>query len=274
VVQRLKFFLHLLFSQSLPGKGKINLNTGKMNCIIIDDEKHCIKTLTSLLETNFREVKILATCLDSTKAYDLIQQHKPDFIFLDIEMPLLNGFDLLSKFGTLYFDVIFTTAYDSYAIKAIKYSALDYLLKPIGKEDLAAAIEKIKNKQSSISKAQVQMATAVHNRQLPDTIALPTTEGLTFAHVNDIVYCTADGSYTRTYMTDKSEIILSKTLGDVDELLTEYSFFRIHHSTLINLKQVKKYIKGDGGEVIMSNGKSLLVARTRKTDFLNVFMRF
>jgi two-component system LytT family response regulator len=245
-----------------------------MKCIIIDDEKHCIKTLTNLLETNFSEVNILATCMDSTKAYDLIQLHKPDFIFLDIEMPLLNGFDLLSKFDHLDFEVIFTTAYDSYAIKAIKYSALDYLLKPIDREDLATAIEKIRNKQSSISKAQLQMATAVHNRQLPDTIALPTTEGLTFTPVNNIVYCIADGSYTRMYMADKSEILLSKTLGDVDELLTEYHFFRIHHSTLINLKQVKKYIRGEGGEVIMSNGNNLTVARTRKTDFLNVFTRF
>jgi two-component system LytT family response regulator len=118
------------------------------------------------------------------------------------------------------------------------------------------------------------MATAVHNKQMPDTIALPTNNGLTFASVNEIVYCTADSSYTRIYMTDKSEILLSKTLGDVEELLTEYNFFRIHHSTLINLKQVKKYIKGEGGEVIMSNGKNLQVARTRKTDFLNVFTRF
>jgi two-component system LytT family response regulator len=245
-----------------------------MKCIIIDDEKHCIKTLTNLLETNFPEVKILAVCSESPKAYDLIQQYKPDFIFLDIEMPLLNGFDLLSKFENLFFDVIFTTAYDSYAIKAIKYSALDYLLKPIDKEDLAYAIEKIKSKQSSISKTQIQMATAVHNRQLPDTIALPTTEGLTFASVNDIIYCTADGSYTRMFMVDKNEILLSKTLGDVEEMLGEYNFFRIHHSSLINLKQVKKYIRGEGGEVIMSNGKSLVVARTRKTDFLNIFARF
>jgi two-component system LytT family response regulator len=245
----------------------------KMNCIIIDDEKHCIKTLSNLLNTNFPEVNILATCDESTKAYDLIQQYKPDFIFLDIEMPLLNGFDLLSKFESLFFEVIFTTAYDSYAIKAIKFSALDYLLKPISKEDLAAAIEKIRNKQSPISKAQVQMATAVHNRQLPGTIALPTTEGLTFTHVNEIVFCTADGSYTRMYMTDKSEILLSKALGDVDELLSEYHFFRIHHSTLVNLKQVKKYIRGEGGEVIMSNGQTLHVARTRKNDFLSVFTR-
>ena len=245
-----------------------------MNCIIIDDEKHCIRTLTSLIETNFREVNILATCLDSTKAYDLILQHKPDFIFLDIEMPLLNGFDLLSRFETLFFEVIFTTAYDSYAIKAIKYSALDYLLKPIGKEDLSAAIEKLKNKQNTISKAQLQMATAVHNQQLPGAIALPTTEGLTFASVNDIVSCIADGSYSRIFFLDKSEILLSKTLGDVDELLADYHFFRIHHSTLINLKQVKKYIKGEGGEVIMSNGQCLQVARTRKNDFLNVFTRF
>jgi two-component system, LytTR family, response regulator len=245
-----------------------------MNCIIIDDEKHCIKTLTNLLETNFPEVKILATCGESTKAYDLIQKYKPDFIFLDIEMPLLNGFDLLSKFENLYFDVIFTTAYDSYAIKAIKYSALDYLLKPVDKEDLAFAIKKIKSKESSISKAQVQMASAVHNRQLPDTIALPTADGLTFASVADIVHCIADGSYTRMVMIDKNEILLSKTLGDVEEMLGEYNFFRIHHSSLINLKQVKKYIRGEGGEVIMSNGKSLAVARTRKTDFLNVFARF
>jgi two-component system, LytTR family, response regulator len=245
-----------------------------MKCIIIDDEKHCIKTLTNLLETNFSEVKVLASCFDSAKAYDLILLHKPDFIFLDIEMPFLNGFDLLSKFDHLDFDVIFTTAYDSYAIKAIKYSALDYLLKPIGKDDLAAALNKLTSKQSSISKAQLQMATAVHSKQLPDTIALPTTDGLIFAAVNDIVYCNADGSYTRIYMLDRSEILLSKTLGDVEELLSEYHFFRIHHSTLINLKQVRKYIRGEGGEVVMSDGKSLMVARTRKADFLNVFTRF
>jgi two-component system, LytTR family, response regulator len=245
-----------------------------MNCIIIDDEKHCIKTLTNLLEINFPEVKILASCFDSTKAYDLIRHHRPDFIFLDIEMPFLNGFDLLSKFEHLDFDVIFTTAYDSYAIKAIKYSALDYLLKPVDKEELAFAINKIKSRESSISKAQLQMASAVHSKQLPDTIALPTSNGLTFAPVSDIMYCTADVSYTRLFMTDKSEILLSRTLGDVGELLSEYDFFRIHHSSLINLKYVKKYIRGEGGEVVMSNGKSLIVARTRKTDFLSVFARF
>ena len=245
-----------------------------MNCIIIDDEKHCIKTLTGLLETNFPAVKVIATCHESPRAFDLIHQHRPDFIFLDIEMPLLNGFDLLSKFETLFFEVIFTTAYDSYAIKAIKYSALDYLLKPISREDLATAIEKIKNRQTSISKAQLHLATAVQKKQLSDTIALPTADGLTFASVNDIVYCTADGSYTRMFMVDKSEPLISKSLGDAEELLNEYNFFRIHHSSLINLKQVKQYIRGDGGEVIMSNGQNLQVARTRKADFLNVFMRF
>ena len=245
-----------------------------MNCIIIDDEKHCIKTLTNLIENTFPEVKVLASCFDSTKAFDLIRHNEPDFIFLDIEMPLLNGFDLLSKFDHLDFDVIFTTAYDSYAVKAIKFSALDYLLKPISKEDLAAAIEKVKSKQISISKAQLLVATTVHNRQMPDTIALPTSDGLTFASVNEIVYCTADGSYTRVSMLDKSEILLSKTLGDVEELLNEYHFFRIHHSSLINLKQVRKYIRGEGGEVVMINGQSLQVARTRKAEFLNVFTRF
>jgi two-component system LytT family response regulator len=230
--------------------------------------------LTGLLETNFSDVHILASCNDSTKAFDLISQLQPDFIFLDIEMPQLNGFDLLSKFENLFFEVIFTTAYDSYAIKAIKYSALDYLLKPIDKQDLANAIEKIRNKQSPISKVQLQMATAMHNKQVPDTIALPTADGLTFISVGDIVYCTADGSYTRMHLSDKSESLLSKTLGDVDELLADYPFFRIHHSTLINLKQVKRYIRGDGGEVVMSNGQNLQVARTRKNDFLNVFTRF
>ncbi len=244
-----------------------------MNCIIIDDEKHCISTLANLLKANFPEVSILASCSESIKACALIQLHKPDFIFLDIEMPLLNGFDLLSKFDPIDFDVIFTTAYDSYAIKAIKYSALDYLLKPIDKEDLACAIEKIKSKQSSISHSQVQMAIAVHGRQLPDTIALPTVDGLAFASVNDIVYCTAEGSYTRLYMSELNEIILSRTLGNVEEILADYNFFRIHHSTLINLKQVKKYIRGEGGEVVMSNGNNLKLARTRKNDFLNVFAR-
>ena len=245
-----------------------------MNCIVIDDELHCIKTLSNLLDTNFPEVNILATCNDSTMAMELILHHKPDFIFLDIEMPLLNGFDLLSKFEHLDFDVIFTTAYDSYAIKAIKFSALDYLLKPVSKEELTFAIEKVVSKVSSISKEQVQIASAINNKQLPDTIALPTFEGLTFTSVNDIVYCSADSNYTRMCMLDNSEILLSKTLRDVDELLNGYHFFRIHHSSLINLKQVKKYIRGEGGEVIMSNGKSLMVARTRKADFLSVFTRF
>jgi two-component system LytT family response regulator len=189
-------------------------------------------------------------------------------------MPLLNGFDLLAKFEPLFFDVVFTTAYDSYAVKAIKYSALDYLLKPVDKEDLAFAINKIKNKQSSISQSQVQMAIAVHNKQVPGTIALPTLDGLTFASVNDILHCTAEGSYTRIYMLDKTEVLLSKTLGDVEELLYDYHFFRIHHSSLINLKQVRKFIHGEGGKVIMSNGNSLKLARTRKNDFLNIFARF
>ena len=246
----------------------------KMKCIIIDDESHCIKTLTSLLASNFPEVEILASCTESVKAYDLILQLKPDFIFLDIEMPLLNGFDLLSKFDHLDFDVIFTTAYDSYAIKAIKFSALDYLLKPVSKEDLAFSIEKITSKESSVTKVQLQLAKAVQNKQLPGTIALPATDGLTFASVSDILYCTADGSYTRFYMMDKSEILLSKTLGDVEELLSEYNFFRIHHSTLVNLKQVRKYIRGEGGEVVMSDYKSLMVARSRKADFLDVFLKF
>jgi two-component system LytT family response regulator len=245
-----------------------------MKSIIIDDEKHCIKTLTNLLETNFPEVKIIASCFDSTKAYDLIVKHKPDFIFLDIEMPFLNGFDLLSQFEPLNFDVIFTTAYDTYAIKAIKFSALDYLLKPIDKNELTVAIEKIKSKMGFISKAQIDIAKTLNSKQQPETIALPTMDGLTFTSVNDIVHCTADGSYTRIFMNDKSEILLSKTLGDVDELLSDYNFFRIHHSSLINLKEVKKYIRGEGGEVVMSNGKSLMVARTRKTDFLNTFTRF
>jgi two-component system LytT family response regulator len=245
-----------------------------MKCIIIDDEKHCIKTLSSLMEKYYRDIQIAATCLESTKAYDLILENRPDFIFLDIEMPLLNGFDLLSKFDHLDFDVIFTTAYDSYAIKAIKFSALDYLLKPIGKEELSFAINKVKNKLGSISRTQLQMANMVNNRKVPDTIALPTNIGLTFTTVNDIIHCVADGNYTRIHFTDKSELLLSKTLGDVEELLSDYSFFRIHHSSLINLKQVKKYIRGEGGEVIMSNGQNLAVARTRKADFLNVFTRF
>lgn len=242
-----------------------------MNCIIIDDEKHCIKTLTNLLQSNFPEVKILAACNDSSKAYDLIQLHRPEIVFLDIEMPLMNGFDLLSKFYHLYFDVIFTTAYDSYAIKAIKYSALDYLIKPIELADLTSAIEKIKSKQSSISIEQLLMATAVHNRLLPDTIALPTSEGLTFASVNDIIYCTADGRYTCMQLMHNRVILLSKALGEVEDLLSEYNFFRIHHASLINLKQVRKYIRGEGGEVLMSDGKSLMVARTRKSDFLDTF---
>ena len=245
-----------------------------MLVVIVDDEKHCRTGMGIMLEKYCEGTEVVAMCANGKEGIRAIETHRPDLVFLDIEMPGMNGFEMLEQCHNHDFEVIFTTAYNEYAIQAIRHSALDYLLKPIDKEDLAAAIEKIKNKQQSISKAQVKMATEVHNRQLPDTIALPSADGLTFAAVNDIIYCIADGSYTRMFMMDKNEILLSKTLGDVEDLLTEYNFFRIHHSSLINLKQVKKYIRGEGGEVIMSNGKNLIVARTRKSDFLNVFTRF
>jgi two-component system, LytTR family, response regulator len=228
-----------------------------IKAIIIDDEKHCIITLKHVL-SQFEDIEIVATSQDSTTAKALIDELKPDILFIDIEMPQLNGFDVLQQFDSLPFKIVFTTAYDQYAIKALKINALDYLLKPIDKNDIVELIEKYKNQEIVNSKEQVKNLHIFRNGALQDTIALSTTKGC----------------YTHIIMNDKTKQIASKTLAAFDEVLTDNPlFFRAHKSHIINLKCIKQYVRGEGGDIIMENGYTIALSRNKKQEFLNLFTK-
>ncbi len=241
--------------------------------IIIDDEKHCIVTLQHMLG-QVEDVQIVATTQDSTTAKNLIDTHEPDIIFIDIEMPQMNGFDVLQQFEQMPFKVVFTTAYDQYAIKALRLNALDYLLKPIDKNDIVSVIEKYKNKELSTTKDQVQNLQLFSNGIMQDTVALATSKGLQFVKIEEIMYLEAESCYTFITMHDKTKHTASKTMAIFEELLHDNPlFFRAHKSFIVNLKFIKQYIRGDGGELIMQDGTSIALSRNRKQDFLNLFTK-
>jgi two-component system LytT family response regulator len=199
-----------------------------------------------------------------------IAQHQPDVVFLDIQMQRETGFDLLTKLNSIDFEVIFTTAHSEYAIKAFKFSAIDYLLKPIDIEDLQNALAKVEHKQNQNSAGRLEHLIQNLRTNTPENykLALPTTEGLVFVQLNNILYCEASSNYTIIY-TPKNKYIVSRTLKQYEDLLGEHNFFRIHNSYLINLNAVKKYIRGEGGSVVLENDITLDVSKRKKEAFLS-----
>jgi two-component system, LytTR family, response regulator len=242
-----------------------------MKAIIVDDELYCTQVLSALLKKHCPGVEIIAELTDPQQAVGFIAENPPDLLFLDIEMPRLNGFDLLERCKPIRFQVIFTTAYNQYALRAIKISALDYLLKPIDAEELVEAVGKAKALAQEPAWEQFELME--NTRRAGDTaprqIALSTLEGLTFVKVEDILYCKSEGSYTNLYFTAGEVMLLSKSIKEVGELLTACGFLRVHHSYLINLNHIKRYIRGEGGEVIMKNGDNIPVSRSKKATFLD-----
>lgn len=243
-----------------------------LKVIIIDDENGARESLHNLIEKYCPQLEIVAKATNIEDAYKLINELAPQLIFLDIEMPNGNGFDLLQKFSSINFDVIFTTAYDHYAIKAIKYSAIDYLLKPIDIDDLKSAVEKVIQKQNDKLIKNEQILSLLNNlkpEQADKKIALHEGDGLTFVRLKEIIRCESDGNYTTIILEGNKRIVTSKTLGEYEELFSNENFFRIHRSHLIHLNHIKKYIKGEGGYVIMSDGSQVEVSRRKKQEFLD-----
>jgi two-component system LytT family response regulator len=238
--------------------------------IIVDDEPKSLKNLKILTEEFIDDVSVVALCKNVREAIDAINTHRPDVVFLDIQMQNETGFDLLSKIGTVDFEIIFVTAYSEFAIKAIRFSAIDYLLKPIDVDELRAAIKKVKEKRTGKISGRLKI---LNDNLLGATeaskIALPTTDGLVLIPVNEIFYCEASSNYTIFYTGDKGKHIVCRTLKDYEDLLGGHNFFRIHHSYLVNLGVIKKYVKGDGGQVILNNNVSLDVSKRKRLDFLN-----
>jgi two-component system LytT family response regulator len=247
-----------------------------MKCIIIDDEIHCIGTLEILLQKYFPEIEIIATCKNGAEGILAIEKCKPDFILLDISMPKMNGFEMLSRIKKLDFSTIFTTAYDNYAIEAFKVSAIDYLLKPIEKTDLRRAISKLQ-KGIDPNAIQAQLHSFLENfgsmnANFPN-LALPTLSGYEMVKIEDIVHIESDSNYSVIYFLDGTKKTITRTLKELEIQLKSYSFVRIHRSNMINLLHLREYIKGEGGYVILKNGQHLDVSRRKKEQLINSLNR-
>ena len=246
-----------------------------MRAIIIDDEKHCREGLAILLSRHCPGVEELEQCGNAKAAIKAISLHQPDIIFLDIEMPAMNGFEMLEYCGGYDFEIIFTTAYNEYAIKAIRHSALDYLLKPVNKNELIQAVERAgDNKKTAVSSRITELLNTLGGKKIQERITVSTIEGLIFIDTKEIMYCESENNYTRIHLAGQKIILVSKTLKKVEELLADNNnFFRIHHSYLVNLNYVQRYVKGDGGELVMNNGDNLTVSRSKKAAFLELLGR-
>lgn len=237
---------------------------------IVDDEPFCCETLATLLERYCSEVKVLEICHSAATALQSIARNKPDILFLDIEMPFMNGFELLEKLPRIDFKLIFTTSYDQYAIKAIRFSAFDYLLKPIEREELQKAVQKAVTQMTHPLPQQFEiLLQKLNHPSVPiNKIAIPTMEGLQMIFIDSIISCRADSNYTIIHLKNKQKIIASRTLKEIEEMLEDYSFVRVHHSSVVNLNEVEKYIKGEGGYMLMSDGTTVDVSRSRKEMLL------
>ncbi len=247
-----------------------------ITAVLVDDEEKCLHMLEWELNQYCPNVQIVAKCTSSKDGLLAIQQNNPDVVFLDIEMPYMNGFEMLERLPNPSFEVVFTTAYDQFAVRAFKLSAIDYLLKPIVTEDLKNAVEKIKKKKSlGADQKQLEILFSEINRgNKPlkvSRIALPTMEGLIFLQIDQIVYCKSDGSYTKVFLQDDKSLLISRTLKELEDMLSNQLFFRVHNSFLINLNCIRKYVKSDGGYLIMSNGDRAKVSRSKKDELISFF---
>jgi two-component system LytT family response regulator len=242
----------------------------KLSAVIIDDEAHCIKTLKWQLETYCPNIELKETFTSAKEGLDFLLTKTVDIVFLDIDMPVMNGFELLEKIVHPKFEVIFTTAHDQFALKAIKISALDYLIKPIDEEELVAAITKAQEKNQASSLDSIShLLGQIQQKSLSDRIYLPTLNGLEFVDTELINRCESDSNYTTIYLDQNEKITVSKTLKEIEEMLKEEQFFRVHNSHIVNLKKVGKYVKGDGGHLVMQGGDVIPVSRSRKQVLLD-----
>jgi two-component system, LytTR family, response regulator len=248
-----------------------------IRCVLIDDESNSLEMMEWLLKTYCPDVVIEAMCNSASNGIEAINRHKPDVVFLDIEMPHMNGFDMLEQFDKLTFDVVFCTAYDQFAIKAFRYSALNYLLKPVDPEDLKETIRRLEEKKASPSKEQIELLfqnIKQTTRSTVQRIALTTGDGMIFVPTKDIMYCQAESNYTSVVLAGGKKVLVSKVLKDIDEALSGPDFFRIHNSYLVNMNHISKFVRGDGGYVVMEDGTTVSISRSRRQEFMDMFEKF
>ncbi|MEL7341937.1 MAG: LytTR family DNA-binding domain-containing protein [Bacteroidota bacterium] len=247
-----------------------------VRAVIVEDEKNSQELLKELITEYCEGVEVVDIAGNVAEALEALEVNKPDLIFLDIELPDGDGFQVLEQAKEVNFDVIFTTAYDQYAMRAFKFSATDYLLKPVDIEELQAATARVVEKQSKEEEGGEGQSDKIEalirnirNMQQPfKRIVLPTTNGFTVVNPDDIIRCESDRNYTFIFLMDGRKILVSRTIKEYDEMLSDYNFFRIHQSHLINLKYLKNYTRGRGGYVELTDGSTLDVSARRKSEFL------
>ena len=242
-----------------------------LNAIIIDDERNSRNALRQKLLNHCTNVMIIAECENGEEGIENIEKKKPDIVFLDVEMPRMNGFTMLQQLKNKNFEVIFVTAYDHYAIKAIRYSALDYLVKPVEIDDLKNAINRVIEKMN-ITKPNARLELLLENivgeKMKFTRIAIPTVQGLQFIKIEHIISLEASANYTKFHLCNNIKYTVSKTLKEFEDMLPSDIFIRIHNSHIINKNYVEKYIRGDGGQVVLSNGSVLDISKRKRAEFL------
>lgn len=226
-----------------------------LKTLIVDDEEHCRTALERIISEHCPQLRVTDSVHSVASARRSIYRQKPDLVFLDVEMPEEDGFDLIDELDAETTRVIFTTAHGHYALKALKNRALDYLLKPIQLKELLASLRKLEEKPGGRQKDEM------------DRVALPTLKGLVFCEPGEIIRCQADGAYTQVFRKQGS-LLVSRNIGQLEELLRGKSFFRVHKSHLINLQHAREYIRGSGGFVVMSDGTQVEVSKRKREDFL------
>ena len=245
-----------------------------LKAIIVEDELASRETLTNYLAKYCPDVEVLAEAESVQKGLIAIREHQPDIVFLDVEMPYGNAFDLLEQIEDITFDTIFVTAYSHYAVKALNFSASYYILKPIDIDELIAAVEKVKENKA-------RMSQAFHTRILIDNIrtmnaqrqkvVLPVLDGFEVVEVRDVIRCQANGNFTDFFLANGGKKMICRTLKFYEEILSDLVFMRVHKSHLINLDYITGYKKGRGGQVMMQNGDVVDVSPNRKQDLLDRF---
>ncbi len=247
-----------------------------IRAVIVDDEQISLKALGKKLKVFCPEVEVIKLFSDPQEAIEEIPALRPQVVFLDIEMPNIKGFGFLQHFNPIPFEVIFTTAYSEYAIDALRISALDFLLKPIDTKELTAAVarlqDKLKNKSGGNQKLEEQLQLLFQSMQAPvqlDKIALPVLNGLEFLDLGKIIKIEAKNVYSVFYLNNGKTLLVTRPLKDIEKILSHSHFFRVHKSFIVNLKYIDRYIKGEGGTIILTDGSEVEVSRRNKTDFLN-----
>ena len=248
--------------------------SNKITTVLVDDEPGSLATLEQLIHTYCPDLQVVGKAMNPIQARELIDSVQPQLVFLDIEMPYGNAFDMLDQMGDIKFEVVFVTAYNNYALKAFRYAAADYLLKPLNIDELVEAVNKISRRLSS-NTVNNRIHSLLENLQQKSEkfrkIILPTNDGFLVEDVSQIMYLNAEGSYTTIHLAPNRKVMVSKILKEFEDMLPEEDFCRIHHSSIININYVKKFFKGRGGEVEMQDGEIMLISTRKKSDFLSRF---